>query len=557
MQNKLIIIPARAGSKGIPQKSIRLVNGKPLIFYAIANAKAVMEARVVVSTDSPYIKNLAELYGVETWDRPMLDATDEATLDQVVFNSIQSRQSELKNIEFVITLQPTSPLLKPQTLLRAVDILQKENIDSLISVNEKRHHFWVSDEQRLRPFYGQRLNRQQLEPIYEENGAIIMAKKELILKTRSRISSNPTIFPLPSEEGVDIDDYNDLCLAQSIASRRKVVFVVCGNKMFGMGHVYRAITLSHKFLSDRVLFVCTENDRLAIQKLKELNYPFKTFPCFELLTDHICDEGYDLVVNDILDTELEYVKRVKDEGRAFVVNFEDFGSGSSAADIVFNALYEWSGSKDRHFFGYRYECLREDIYLFPVRKQVSKKVRHVLVGFGGTDVNSATPKIVSSLLKEYDKAVEYTIVLGIGSSCKEEVMSLVKGIENFKIVENVLMMSKLLSEADLVISGNGRMVYEAVALGTPLMVFSQNERETGHVFSRFAKGVSYQGYVKNYDESRFLDDYRALMKFEERAAILKELTPLAYELRRGVRRVSSIINERFEDKAMFDGEVRV
>ena len=134
----VVIIPARAGSKGIPQKNIRFLNGKPLLYYAINTALQLDNARVYVSTDSHDIAHIAEILGARTLIRDRY-SDDDSTLDQVISYEIEKLSERGEKYETVITLQPTSPLLRINTLRTAVSFYQKNNLTSLISATPRKH----------------------------------------------------------------------------------------------------------------------------------------------------------------------------------------------------------------------------------------------------------------------------------------------------------------------------------------------------------------------------------------------------------------------------------
>ena len=118
----LAVIPARGGSKGIPRKNVRLIAGKPLIYYAIRNAKQCeLITDVAVSSDDEEILTIAENYHAAALNRSSALAQDAVTLDPVIFDAVeQMEKRENKRYDIVITLQPTSPVLRCETLTAAI-----------------------------------------------------------------------------------------------------------------------------------------------------------------------------------------------------------------------------------------------------------------------------------------------------------------------------------------------------------------------------------------------------------------------------------------------------
>ena len=140
----IAVIPARGGSKGIPRKNLRLINGQPLISYAIRNA---LESRyitsVFVSTDSDEIAYEAEQCGAEVVRRDESISNDVTTLDPVIYDAVLKAEAAKRcTFDAVVTMQPTSPLLRLQTLDGAIESFLKDGSDTVISVVNKPHLAW-------------------------------------------------------------------------------------------------------------------------------------------------------------------------------------------------------------------------------------------------------------------------------------------------------------------------------------------------------------------------------------------------------------------------------
>ena len=177
--NKLIVIPARGGSKGIPKKNIYPLNGKPLLSYTLEmiTKACLKDVDVVVSTDAEDIRRVAlNNKNVFVIDRPTALASDKASTEDALIHAIDIMQKKTgKKYEAVITLQPTSPLRKAETLEAFINEYEKVALkyDALVSFSEDRTDFWVLDErgefERLYPDAPRR--RQERKPLYKENSA--------------------------------------------------------------------------------------------------------------------------------------------------------------------------------------------------------------------------------------------------------------------------------------------------------------------------------------------------------------------------------------------------
>jgi CMP-N-acetylneuraminic acid synthetase len=178
----MVCIPARGGSKGIPRKNVRLMNGKPLISYSIENAKSCdLITDIVVTTDDEEIIGIAKINDIDFIKRDTELSGDKITLDPVVYDAVV-KMEQLKNIKYdiVITLQATSPLLKGETLKKAIESFLNSEIDTYISAINRPHLSWTKNQNGYLPNYEQRLNRQQLPPNYIETGAFFITKREYI-----------------------------------------------------------------------------------------------------------------------------------------------------------------------------------------------------------------------------------------------------------------------------------------------------------------------------------------------------------------------------------------
>ena len=213
----IAIIPARGGSKRIPEKNIQLFAGLPLLAHSIlyAQQNETLIDEIYVSTDIVEIKKIAIQYGAKVIDRPEhLSGDLEPTITALkhVLESI-----DCSDVESVVLLQPTNPL-RPQDLLKqAFEIYNNSNCDSLFTVSRNHQKFGKIIGHKYHPFnynIGQR--SQDLEPLYFENGLLYITKADLILKD---IIISENAYPLEVDHvfaKVDIDTFEDLDYADFI-----------------------------------------------------------------------------------------------------------------------------------------------------------------------------------------------------------------------------------------------------------------------------------------------------------------------------------------------------
>ena len=241
----LAVIPARAGSKGIPNKNIRIIGGHPLIYYSIKNAlSSSYITDVIISTDSEHVKIIGSQMGAQVKWRDEILCGDAVTLDSVIADAIP------KDIEwdYIVTMQPTSPTLRIETLDAAIRYAIDNDLDTLISAINAPHLSWVEADGKKVPNYAQRLNRQYLPPCYMETGAFVISKATVVTPT-TRIGKKVDIYEIPKDESQDVDDFEDLRSVSAILDREKVAIYVNGNNKRGIGHIYRALEIADEFYS--------------------------------------------------------------------------------------------------------------------------------------------------------------------------------------------------------------------------------------------------------------------------------------------------------------------
>lgn len=535
----LAVIPARGGSKGIPKKNIRLMNGNPLISYSINNAKnSHYITDVFVTTDSNEIAEVAEEYGAEIIKRDESLSSDLVTLDPVIFHAKNCAEKiKNKKYDIVITLQPTSPLLKTETLDNAIAYFIKENYDTVISVINKPHLSWGREENKVIPLYKERKNRQELPPQYFETGAFLIAKADCV-KINTRIGKKISVFEVADNESIDIDDKNDWLLTENLMKRKKVIFRAEGYKELGLGHIYNCITLAFSMIEHDVLLVVSEKSTEGIEKIRETNLPYKIIKNESEIDKIIEDFKPDIWVNDCLDTTKEYIEHLKSKIKR-VVTIEDLGSGIEVADAVINALYKPINAK-HVYSGYKYVCLRDEFQAEQPAK-FSKKVKNILVMFGGTDPANLNKMLYNSILKFSDKYkdIKFNFITGIGYDAEKNGVITQKD-KNIYVYPNVPRVTKYMKHADLAITSQGRTIFELAAMGVPSIVLSQNKREQTHLFARLEHGFLNLGIGKEVEQNLIENTLDWLINTQ---AIRKNMYDLmiSYQLKEGLQRVKNII----------------
>lgn len=217
----MALIPARGGSKGLPGKNIRPLKGKPLIGWSIEAARASRYvSRIVVSSDDEEILAVARDQGAETpFRRPASLAGDATPGMDVVLHALD----QLAGFEWVVLLQPTSPLRLSADIDAAIEQCLKTNAPACVSVCEAPASPWwmfeVGAECRMRSFLPaeQRpVRRQDLPDLYALNGAVYVAKTEWLRTSRSFLTEETVAYVMPPARSVDIDTLFDFQLAECL-----------------------------------------------------------------------------------------------------------------------------------------------------------------------------------------------------------------------------------------------------------------------------------------------------------------------------------------------------
>ena len=220
----LAIIPARGGSKGIPNKNIMDICGKPLIAYTIeAGKKSKYIDEIVVSTDSHIIKEVAVQYGAKVpFLRPELLSDDSAKSIDLVLHAIDFYMSYNTYFDYVILLQPTSPLRTYAQIDEAIEKLMQSNGNSLVSVREADENpvlmRSIADGKlkEVISFQGPNLRRQDLPTFYIFNGALYINSIDMLVHKKSFIDEDTIPYVMSKESSVDIDTKLDAKLVEFI-----------------------------------------------------------------------------------------------------------------------------------------------------------------------------------------------------------------------------------------------------------------------------------------------------------------------------------------------------
>lgn len=217
----LAIIPARGGSKRLPRKNVLELAGKPLIVWSIeAGLKSKYIDKVVVTSDDDEILSISKEYGAEIIKRPDYLANDTAK----TFDAIKHTIENMQKYDYIVLLQPTSPLRNGFHIDEAIELLELKKADAIVSVCEMEHSpLWsntLPKDYNMNSFLKDEvLNKrsQDLETYYRLNGAIYICKTEKLLSEESFfLRDNIFAYKMDRLNSMDIDEEIDFKIAKSL-----------------------------------------------------------------------------------------------------------------------------------------------------------------------------------------------------------------------------------------------------------------------------------------------------------------------------------------------------
>ena len=530
----LAIIPACEGAIGMPNKNIRIVNEKPMIYYVIDTAKkSKYITDIIVSTNSPEILIIAKQMGVAHKNRNDSLCSDKVPLDPVIYDVVKDIDSS--SYDYVVTIQSISPTLTTKTLDNAIERCFRDELDTLISVVNKPGLYWKREGNSCLSLYEERKNKHQLPPHYKETGAFLITKPRFITEN-TRIGQKVDLYVLSGNEAIEVDTFGDLKQVEHVLKKTKVAIYVNGNNTRGTGHVLRALELSDEFFSkpdiyydlnqtEKGVFGGTTHNLISVDGLENL-----------MLVFH--EKKYDIIINDILNTSIEYMASLKNcLPDAKIINFEDDGEGAYLADLVINALYE--NSDLQHIKAGAKYFIAPKLFIFYDPITVKDKVSSVFISFGGADPQNYSDRLLKIIEHVKYKEIIFFVVIGRAKKNVDRLLEYNKH-ENINVMYNISNMPDVMTQCDIALTARGRTGYELALLGIPSISMAQNKIEEKHSFINNENGFTYLGLNPSDGIiATTLDMYINLNK-EERQRYQDML--LSSDLRNGRKHVMNLIN---------------
>ena len=538
-KKNLIIILARKGTKNITRQNIRLVNGKPLIYYIIKKCQEINSADIFISTDSEEIKELSTLYGVNWINRPSELTKDKVTIEKIVYDSLIQLQK--KNINYKKCL-----VLNPHYLL-----IKKTTINKFLSKLSNKIETIYGFEKDIETEYNKIEKNQELKSIktniVEKRKIVSFNCKSFLLEKKFKKSKYG--IELKKSEKFSPNSYHEFGILENILGRKKILVRVDGSKTIGLGHIYNMLTILNQFRNEEILILMDKKKSLGKDKFKENLYKVKIISNQVEVFSEIKKFKPDIIFNDILNTDLKYMKKLRKE-KIFLVNFEDMGEGRTCSDLIFNPIFSATKKLSNEHYGSEFACVRDEFRIFK-RTKIRKKIEKISITLGGVDNNNNTFKIIEIINKnKILKDITINVILGFGFKHKEKLMNLIDSMkkENYKIViiEKTDFISKYILDSDFIIASNGRTIFEIASLKIPMISLSVNSRERQHSFVNETKTGYQINMLKTSIEKELVDVINNMKKFEKRKIFLDNLEKI--DLKNGIERVVHMINYSYNAK---------
>ena len=287
----VVFIPIRGGSKSIPLKNIKMINGKPLVYWALDAAEgSVYVDKIIISTDSDEIKSIVEQYGSSKLiiiNRSAEVSTDTASTESVMLEFAMNYE-----FENIILIQATSPLINSNDLSKGIEKFSKKDIQSVISVVRQKRFLWEENENTATPINYNPLSRprrQEFEGFLVENGAFYITSKTSLLESGCRISGNIGVVEMEEETYFEIDEPSDWMIIEAFLKKHKNI-----NLENKLKNIKCLLTDCDGVLTDAGMYYSENGDELKKFNTKD-GMGFKLLKDAGIITGIITGENVEIV----------------------------------------------------------------------------------------------------------------------------------------------------------------------------------------------------------------------------------------------------------------------
>jgi CMP-N-acetylneuraminic acid synthetase/spore coat polysaccharide biosynthesis predicted glycosyltransferase SpsG len=537
----IAVVPARGGDAEVPYLNIKKLGPLPLIAYTLNEArKSAYIDRLVVSTDDDQVAEVATEYGASApFRRPQELSGDIPEIKAVIRHAVHFiEDTEGERYDIVITLQATSPFRTAEQIDEAIERLVEDDLDAVISLKETRNLTWRREHDRLVPMFTHAVRREDLKPLFEEDGAIRVVRRD-VLESKERLGSRVGHVLMDKMSALTVHDIYDFWLAEKLVRLPRVLFRVDGDKEIGMGHVYRSLAVAGALREavphSDVCFLMKAEHPEAVQHVSRAGYAVRVIPATTVRNEleTIRDYSPNVVVNDLPKLTVDYLRDLSLLGAStmnLVDSLEDIEDPKAIASIIVATVQEDQSDLEEYYGGPAFAILRKSFEeRRPARhevNEVSESASRIVLSFGGADPQGITLVALEALdpLVAASPDLGVTVVLGPAFGYGEELESLLPRLSRPPtIVKNVEHMADLLFDADLVLCSGGMTVFEIAALGRPGIVLTQNAREKKRMesFERYGT-IVHLGFGREVSAETLRGEVSSLLCDSDRRRAMSE-----------------------------------
>jgi len=500
MPKKIILITAYKANQNFRDDLIKKVLNKSLIEMSINKTKSILDRNdsIVVFTDSEEIKLICQRLLVRVFHD-----TEENKSNISGISRIFSLGHKFDEFDYLIFISPYYPFLKKDSIESTILKLRKTDSNISYSIDKFKYQ-----EISINSLTSKEIFLNDIKSVFID--FLLIVRKDYF----SRAIQNPKALEIqyPSKQTFRIKSYQDLWVCEKLTLRKRIIFRVIGNKKYGMGHVYRALTIAHEIIDHEIIFVSNLEDDLVVENIAGTDYLLRSYPQQDVVKNIISLKP-DLVINDILDTNYNEMVMLKRSG-VKVLNFEDIGKGAKSADLVVNEIFDYPVNQNKNtLWGPNYFILRDEFRLAKVHKFV-KNISRVLVSFGGTDKKNLTLSILKIIEKKcLEKDILIEVVVGPGYANLQQLRVYTKHRENINLTSSTGIISSIMEKTQLAICSNGRTVFELAHMNIPAIIVSQHTRENTHSFADEKNGFIPLGvYNENTTNEEIIENFDKLVE---------------------------------------------
>lgn len=289
----------------------------------------------------------------------------------------------------------------------------------------------------------------------------------------------------------------------------KIAIITDGNNTLGMGHVYQSVTLagelSKKMDSQSKIFFISKSDQMVIDRLSEAGFDVYQYPDDDAILNALVSEAPDCIIFDKLDVSPLLARQIKEKINCKLIIFTNITVANQYADMTvladigsnFRNICEKDAiSGTVHYYGPKYWLLRPDFFIYTKKtKKPLSQVKKIMLIFGAADQSNLTSAVLNELLNMAGSTFEIMAVVGAAFKHHEELNAVIeqnkKTQSKSQIIHNLKDVAEVMHRSDVVFASPGLSFFEALAVGTPVVGFHQNELQRD----------AYRGYLTTLDKS--------------------------------------------------------